>query len=331
MKRQYRRWIVISGLCLGVLILLIWFYIHPSNNSERKDFIQLLTQIIGGMILLASLFFTWRNLKITHEIASNNLRNAQETLRISQEGQITDRFTKAVEQMGKEDNLPARLGGIYALQRIARDSERDHWPIMEILTSFVREIAKTDDNPEKEEEEISTEPPRPDIQAILTVIGRRVRTYDRGEYEPLYLASTDLRNTYLQRAHLEGAVLWSANLAGAVLWEAHLEESRLTVTDLTNANLKEVHFEGAMLSHTRLDSADLSGAFFSGATVDVASFEGANLLGTHFEGVDLRNATGLTWQQIKEAHIDEETKLPAQLEKHRHVKKLSGASRNRAN
>jgi hypothetical protein len=32
-----------------------------------------------------------------------------------------------------------RLGGIYALERIARDSESDHWAVMEVLTAFVRE------------------------------------------------------------------------------------------------------------------------------------------------------------------------------------------------
>ena len=59
---------------------------------------------------------------------------------VSQEGQITDRFTRAIEQLGAEQ-LQVRLGGIYALERIARDSPGDHWPIMEVLTAFVRENA----------------------------------------------------------------------------------------------------------------------------------------------------------------------------------------------
>src|SRR3954471_6413642 len=41
------------------------------------------------------------------------------------------------------DKLAARLGGIYALERIARESKRDHWPIMETLTAYVRTYAPT--------------------------------------------------------------------------------------------------------------------------------------------------------------------------------------------
>jgi hypothetical protein len=38
------------------------------------------------------------------------------TYRLTQQGQITDRYTKAIEQLGAE-KLEVRLGGIYALGR----------------------------------------------------------------------------------------------------------------------------------------------------------------------------------------------------------------------
>jgi hypothetical protein len=60
---------------------------------------QTLAQIVGGAVLLVGLYFT------------------AQTLRTTQESQITDRFTKAIDQLGK-DNLAVRLGGIYALERI---------------------------------------------------------------------------------------------------------------------------------------------------------------------------------------------------------------------
>ena len=67
-------------------------------------------------------------------------------LKAVQEGQITERFTKAIEQLGAIDDngkprLELRLGGIHALERIAQESEKDHWPIMEVLTTYVREHA----------------------------------------------------------------------------------------------------------------------------------------------------------------------------------------------
>jgi hypothetical protein len=55
---------------------------------------------------------------------------------------LTERFTRAVEQLGNKESLTIRLGGIYALERIAQDSERDHWTVMEVLCSFVRTVAE---------------------------------------------------------------------------------------------------------------------------------------------------------------------------------------------
>ena len=51
---------------------------------------------------------------------------------------MTDRYTKAIEQLGS-DKLDVRIGGIYALERVARDSARDHPTVMEVLTAFIRE------------------------------------------------------------------------------------------------------------------------------------------------------------------------------------------------
>jgi hypothetical protein len=46
-------------------------------------------------------------------------------------------YTKAIEQLAS-DKLDVRLGGLYALERIAKDSARDHPMVMEVLSGFVR-------------------------------------------------------------------------------------------------------------------------------------------------------------------------------------------------
>ena len=167
--------------------------------------------IVGGSALLFGLYFTARNLQV------------------SQEGQITERFTRAIDQLGS-DEIEIRLGGIYALERIARDSERDHWPIMEVLTAYVREHApwrleegqtRGDDGAEeKPDEDVNAEPastdlpaPEPDIQAIMTVIGRRTHYWGQGETEILDLRGIDLRGADLRKANLIRANLSEANLA----------------------------------------------------------------------------------------------------------------------
>ena len=108
---------------------------------------------------------------------------------LSREGQVTDRYTKAITQLGSK-KLDARIGGIYALERVARDSARDHPTVMEVLTAFIREHSHEQwppsDHPAGREQERST---RPDVQAALTVVGRR---------DP----DRDIQSIDLTRAHL---------------------------------------------------------------------------------------------------------------------------------
>jgi hypothetical protein len=60
--------------------------------------------------------------------------------RLNRHGQITERFTRAIDQLGNE-SLDVRLGVIYALERIAKDSRHDHPQVVEILTAYIREHA----------------------------------------------------------------------------------------------------------------------------------------------------------------------------------------------
>ena len=64
-----------------------------------------------------------------------NVRNTNKTTALTLQGQVTDRYTKAVEQLGSKE-IDVRIGGIYALERIARDSARDHPTVMEVLVAF---------------------------------------------------------------------------------------------------------------------------------------------------------------------------------------------------
>src|SRR5215471_13268166 len=129
--------------------------VFKAENDARAT----LAQILGGFAVLIGLYFAWKNITAS---AKN--------LELTKEGQVTERFTKAIEQFGNS-KLRIRLGGIYALARIARDSERDHWPIMEVLTTYVRQYTppkKILDTPEDK-----TKPLTADIQAILRVIQHR--------------------------------------------------------------------------------------------------------------------------------------------------------------
>jgi hypothetical protein len=187
------------------------------------------------------------------------------SLQATREGQIADRFNKAVGQLGTKDSLEMRLGGIYALESIALDSDRDHATVMEVLSAYVREHAPSSMC-------ISTAPtagPTTDVQAILTVIGRRDK--NRGRFYEL-----DLTNTCLTKADLPGANLTEANLRGANLTGAYLGDANLTNANFDRANLTDaVFFEavlvGADLTNVNLTNVNLTGVNFTGANLTNAN------------------------------------------------------------
>ena len=88
---------------------------------------QLLTAA-AGLFAVGALGFTALNFTLSRR-----------TFELTEQGQVTERYTKAVEQLGS-DKLDVRIGGIYALERIARDSARDHPTVMQVLTAFIRVV-----------------------------------------------------------------------------------------------------------------------------------------------------------------------------------------------
>ncbi len=207
-----------------------WLYdlVAPTNATERADFVRTFAQIAGGIILALGLFATIRNVEINRE------------------GQITERFTRAIDQLGavaddKSPKIEIRLGAIYALERIARDSERDHGPIVEILTAYVGENSPW---PPRDPEHLTVTyvgvparrvpPLRTDIQAVLTVLGRRRNWGNEGV---LVFSGTDLRGYDLAGARLRGAWFIHSNLAGANVAGADLRESSFVSTDLRGVDL----------------------------------------------------------------------------------------------
>jgi uncharacterized protein YjbI with pentapeptide repeats len=249
---------------------------------------KILALFLGTLALLAGFYFTLDNLRVTAE------------------RELAHRFARAIEQVASE-NLELRLGGIYALERIAQGSETDYWPVMEILTAYVRERASWKESRSPDQEQPARKLAA-DIQAALTVLGRRDGIYLGSENSRLDLRRSDLRRAQLSGAHLEGAILS----------EAHLEEANLIGAHLEDAILRGTHLEKAALIGAFLERAFLGGAYLDGAILTDASLEKAYLSGAHFEtanllGTDLTDTFGLTWEQVQTARRDNKTRFPADL------------------
>lgn len=255
---------------------------------------QTLTTLITAVTAIGALVFTGLSLSSTRDQVA--IAQAQTTL--AEQGQITDRYSKAVGQLDSAgaEHLQARLGAVYAMERLAHDSARDQPTIVEVLSAFIRSTAATPTgNTGFGQGAVSCPAQRPgvDVQAALTVLGRR--DISRDNSTRISLGHTCLGQVFLPHARLRDADLEFAAAKAADLRQADLRDATLNVSDLTNADLADADLAGAKLNFARLNSespgtADLTGATLDGAELGEASLSAANLRGAGLRGCDLRAA-----------------------------------------
>ncbi len=303
---------IIGGLILGLVaaIMIIVLLIGPVarrladghgqlSYKERADVLaatrDTLLKAAGGLILFLGAIGTVGTLAYTAQTARSDQEQAaiaQEEASIAYDGQLTDRYTAAVDQLGA-NKLEERIGGIYALGGVMHDSHENQPAVIDVLTAFVRDSGPRPD----------TSNPPPDIQAALTVIAFRNPKWDGGRIN-LYKAY--LYNAELGGAHLPGAELGAGFMGGIQLPGANLRKADLGSADLSGSNLDGANLNDANLS----DHADLSGAALVGADLQGANLRTADLSGADLEGADLRGTRGLTMKQIASAKTNNKTRLP---------------------
>jgi Pentapeptide repeats (8 copies) len=245
---------------------------RDSRRKLRNDARTTFLQGLGGLAVLVG--------------ATAALRQ----VRVAREGQVTERFTRAIDQLGHE-SLDVRLGGIYALERITLDSEEDRSTIAEVLTTFVRAHAPwPPSRPGQPPEDLPVQDIgplqrwAPDVQAALTVLGRR---------EPAFGPALDLRHTDLRGANLRRAVLEEAVLEGARLQRANLSHVLLRAAHLEDAQLQGALLYGARMRSAYLERAQMQGAQLGGAKLYLTDLDRAQLQGAVYN-------PGTSWP----AHFD---------------------------
>ncbi|MBD2299473.1 pentapeptide repeat-containing protein [Nostoc sp. FACHB-190] len=350
-----KNWLIILAFIfiltlMGVVWLFLFsdfafFYDKGLDTSNRIDYgakvLKTIGTIFGGLAILINAYYAakrWEAMDKSAMAANESAKAALKNAEAAQDKQITERFAKAIEQLGSE-KIEVRLGAIYTLERIAKDSAKDHWTIMEVLTAFVRENAPRkleEENTENAKQLVNywmnnqntentrqIQKIRTDIQAALTIIGK-LNCDNEQENQWLDLRSINIRGAYfpketkLQRAYLE-----DANLQEILLEEAYLQETIFIGANLTGAKLSMAELEKAKLHKANLQGADLIQANLQGADLNGANLQKANLInaklqGADLTGADLRGVQNLEQRQIDSAWGDHTTKLPDHLNYPKH-------------
>ncbi len=201
-----------------------------------------LVQVIGIVLLGGGLYYFWRR-----------QRSLYEAIKAREGPTLNTRVRSSIAQLnvshGGEPVIEERIRGIEELGKIVQESPQDYWPVMDVLSRYVRQNAQLD-------AERADDPGalRADVQMAMTTIGGRRHTR-RGD-DRVNLAETDLRGAQLPGAHLERVDLSGARLDGAMLINAHFDQAELSGANLSGADLR-----GAQgLSRDQLDTAITSGS-----------------------------------------------------------------------
>jgi hypothetical protein len=221
-------------------------YITAQNDARST-----LVSALAGLLLLVTAIFTWRQLVI------------------SQEAQVTERYTRAVELLGNSD-LAVRVGAVHSLGRLAVDSPKDDRSIYNLLTAYIRNHSpramlkpgKADESEtwmawqqrrmcEKAHPDYgSLQKCAADVQAALGVLADHPDVLSDGR--PLKAVLVD--------AHLPGAACGHAQLAHADLRGALLDNLDCRTNDRPYANFEQADFRGASLKKAQFGRANLRGA-----------------------------------------------------------------------
>jgi hypothetical protein len=220
---------------------------RQQNQRELQNGVR--TTLIQGSVGLLALagasvgvYVGWRQLQLTRE------------------GQVTDRFLRAVDLLGS-DKVDVCFGGIYALERIAKDSPSDRSAITEVLSAYIRRHLPGSEV--RDEHVLPLQFRAPDAQAALTVLCRSPLSDERiaADTRRLNLSRTDLRRADLGGAQLQRADLWAARLEGADLRGAQLQGAILEFANFGRFQSENRSFwHGADLSRADLTEAKLENA-----------------------------------------------------------------------
>ena len=155
--------------------------------------------------------------------AQHQSETSQRQAETAQRSLLNERYQKGAEMLGSTV-LSVRLGGIYALSRLAREHPEDyHVQIMSLLCAFVRHPTSEDvETPRGWKEEGNNRPirVREDVQAVMTAVCERSKTQIEIEEEVQYQLD-------LSDADLNGVQLKDADLNGANLEECRSERCRI--------------------------------------------------------------------------------------------------------
>lgn len=185
---------IIAAVLLGLVLVVPRWIAPPVPNAQlpapsqhrdrlevidartklRNDVRTTILQAIAGLAVLAGAVIAFQQFTEDRRQATATQRQAIAAQELTRQGQIGERFSRAVEQLGSK-SIDVRLGGLYELEQLALQGEPEQptrpqtkaparrLTIVEVVAAYVREHAQT---PAITKEANKCPPPRPLSQAL---------------------------------------------------------------------------------------------------------------------------------------------------------------------
>ena len=308
-------WLTIAAVVFAIevgLSIVLWDWLNDGESASTT--IRNIGFVIAGSVALP--LAIWRGLvadkqasaaqrqvRAAQEQASaaqRQVRAVQEQAGIAQKSLLNERYQKGAEMLG-DDTLSVRLGGIYALERLAAEHpEQYHVQVMKLLCAFARHPTEDEDYQRKLAEH-NADPhnlpsPREDVMAAIEAIGSRDDArveIEKNQDFRLNLMGVDLSHAQIGDKNLSGAMLNRANLTGTNIFSVNLSNAFLLRTIMKDARLNNVDFTDA-----RAQGVDLTNARVDQHEKPLFSLDGSKLYDAQLYEVDLSG------ELIQRAHLD---------------------------
>ena len=280
---------MLSVVATVVLSVVSWEWLQtiPDGAESGSTTVRNLSFVFAGLVALP--LAIWRSL-----VSQSQADAAQRQSETAQQDLLNERYQRGAEMLGS-NTLSVRLGGIYALQRLATEHPRQyHVQIMQLLCAF----ACHSTNEQNSEPDSASLPDRisgirRDIHSSVLAISSchaKQSAVEKAVDFQLDLAGVNLSDGQLDSIDLSGAKLWGANLSGASLATANLRRALLNGADLSNSGLREANMTDTSLSGANLTGARLYRADLSRAALVNANLSNVNLRRAILKGASLRRA-----------------------------------------
>ncbi len=291
------------GLCKNwqVLIGLAWFFgtgslpfwvpsVLPTLKVSPESLRGLGLYLLGTGTAPLGLYLTYSR--------TASLRSQTDN---EKDKNVTDAFAKSAELLDSKSRA-GRQGGIYALEKIAKDNPERHSTIMKIMISYIRGETYQRFHERLNEEDLidklAKEPMPSDIEAAIEVVRERQTNNDeslKSDEKKSFKPKFDLSNSYVFNADFSATNLSNTNFSDSIMFGCRFDRTDLSESSFVSSNLQGSSFVGSK---------------FKKCEFKKTNFQECDLSGSEFENCDLTDVKNLTQEQIDSVKVDRATKLP---------------------